>query len=97
MTKEEFENLKYGSVVELNRNYYIVFEQIDDQFIDTQCLKDVGRIDTIGHTHTKIIYEFANVVTDNHILDAINEWLKFEHGEYDPYSYIAGYCKAKEK
>ena len=97
MTEEEFKKLKKGSVITQNSKYFIVLDRIDDTFIDTQELSDIGKENEFGYEHSNINYNYSNIVIDEKILDAIDEWLKFDDSDYEPYSFIAGYRKALMK
>lgn len=97
MTKEEFKELKRGSVITQNSRYFIVWDRIDDTFIDTQDLSDIGKKREFGFEHSNINYNYSDIVVDKKILDAIDEWLKIENSDCEPYSFITGYCKAKEE
>lgn len=92
MTKESFNSLKKGDIISQNNQYYIVFEPIDEIFIDTQNLSDIDNKNEFGFIHSNINYKYAEIVTDKNVLNAIQEWLNYD--DYEPYSFILGYCKA---
>ena len=95
MTKESFNSLKKGDIISQNNQYYIVFEPIDEIFIDTQNLSDIGNKNEFGFIHSNINYKYAEIVTDKNVINAIQEWLNYD--DCEPYSFILGYCKAKDE
>lgn len=96
MNKEDFKYLKRGIVLTQRSQYFIVCDKIDDTFIDTQELSDIGKKHEFGFNHSNLNYKYSEIVTDEKVLNAIDEWLKIENSDYEPYSFIAGYCIAKE-
>ena len=92
MTKESFNSLKKGDIISQNNQYYIVFEPIDEIFIDTQNLSDIGNKNEFGFIHSNINYKYAEIVIDKNVINAIQEWLNYD--DCEPYSFILGYCKA---
>lgn len=95
MTEQEYQSLKNGDIVTQNSQYFLVCENIEDGFIDTEELSDIGKKSEFGFNHTNINYQYADIVYNQHIINAINSWLECNE-EYEPYSYIKGFIDALE-